>query len=175
VTAERVRFEGQPGVEVDPRISPIVPVKGQMLALAAMAGAPRHVVRMRDVYVAPKARWTLVGATEERGRADTDVDPAAIRRLREAAANVIGALADAPEIAAWAGVRPGTPDDAPMIGETAIPGVFAAMGHYRNGILLAPATAETVADQMLDGKVSPIAAAFSPRRFDNRAAAPQSP
>jgi glycine oxidase len=175
VTAERVRFEGQPGVEVDPRISPIVPVKGQMLALAAMAGAPRHVVRMRDVYVAPKARWTLVGATEERGRADTDVDPAAIRRLREAAASVVGALADAPEIAAWAGVRPGTPDDAPMIGETAIPGVFAAMGHYRNGILLAPATAETVADQMLDGKVSPIAAAFSPRRFDNRAAAPQSP
>jgi glycine oxidase len=88
---------------------------------------------------------------------------------------VIGVLRDAPEIAAWAGVRPGTPDDAPMIGETAIPGAFAAMGHYRNGILLAPATAEIVADQMLDGKVSPLAATFSPLRFDKPVAAPQSP
>jgi glycine oxidase len=62
-----------------------------------------------------------------------------------------------------------------MIGETAIPGVFAAMGHYRNGILLAPATARIVADQMLDGKVSPMTAAFSPLRFDKPATAPHSP
>jgi glycine oxidase len=173
--AERVKFEGRPGVRLDPGLGPIVPVKGQMLALAPIAGAPRHVVRMRHVYVAPKARWILVGATEERGRADATVDPAAIQRLREEAAEVIGVLRDAPEIAAWAGVRPGTPDDAPMIGETAIPGAFAAMGHYRNGILLAPATAEIVADQMLDGKVSPLAATFSPLRFDKPVAAPQSP
>jgi glycine oxidase len=173
--AGAVKFEGRPGVTVDPRLAPIVPVKGQMLALAPVAGAPRRVIRMRNVYVAPKARWVLVGATQERGRADTAVDPAAIQRLRNAAAEVIGALRNAPEIAAWAGVRPGTPDDAPMIGETAIPGVFAAMGHYRNGILLAPATARIVADQMLDGKVSPMAAAFSPLRFDKPATAPHSP
>ncbi|MEP7210523.1 MAG: glycine oxidase ThiO [Alphaproteobacteria bacterium] len=172
--AERVRFEGRPGMAIDPGVGPIVPVKGQMLALAPVAGAPRHVVRMRHVYVAPKARWILVGATEERGRADATVDPAAIQRLRDTAAEVIGALKDAAEIASWAGVRPGTPDDAPMIGETATPGVFVAMGHYRNGILLAPATAEIVADQMLDGKVSPLAAAFSPRRFDKPVTAPHS-
>lgn len=173
--AEAIRFEGRPGVEIDPGIAPIVPVKGQMLALAPVLGAPRHVVRMRNVYVAPKARWILIGATEERGRADTRVDPAVTRRLREEASAVIGVLRDAPEIASWAGVRPGTPDDAPMIGESAIPGVFTALGHYRNGILLAPGTAEIVADQMLDGKVSPLAAAFSPLRFDRPVTPPHSP
>ena len=172
---EPIKFEGRPGVEIDPGIGPIVPVKGQMLALAPVAGAPRHVIRTPNTYIAPKARWILVGATEERHRADTLVDASATRRLREEAAAAIGVLRDAPEIASWAGVRPGTLDDAPMIGESAIPGVFAAMGHYRNGILLAPATAEIIADQMLDGKVSPLAAAFSPLRFDKVAPAPHSP
>lgn len=174
--AERaVTFEGRSGADVEPRVGPIVPVKGQMLALAAVAGAPRHVIRMRDVYVAPKARWILVGATEERGKNDTGVETSVIEKLRADASGLIGGLADAPRIAAWAGVRPGTPDDAPMIGETAVPGAFAAMGHYRNGVLLAPATAEIVADQMLDGKVSPLAAGFSPLRFDKAVAAPHSP
>ena len=85
------------------------------------------------------------------------------------------ALADAPELSAWAGIRPGSPDDAPLIGETAIPGVIAALGHYRNGVLLAPATAEIVADQIIDGKVSPLAAAFAPGRFDKGGEAPHSP
>ena len=75
---------------------------------------------------------------------------------------------------AWAGVRPGTPDDAPLIGQTAIPGVFAALGHYRNGVLFAPATAEMVADQVIDGKVSPLAGAFDPLRFDKQAEAAHS-
>ena len=62
-----------------------------------------------------------------------------------------------------------------MIGQTAIPGVFAALGHYRNGVLFAPATAELVADQVIDGKVSPLAAAFDPLRFDKQDEAPHSP
>ncbi len=62
-----------------------------------------------------------------------------------------------------------------MIGQTAIPGVFAALGHYRNGVLFAPATAEIVADQVIDGKVSPLAAAFDPLRFDKQGEAPHSP
>ena len=57
------------------------------------------------------------------------------------------------------------PDDAPLIGETGGAGVFAALGHYRNGVLFAPATAEIIADQVLDGKVSPLAKAFGARRF----------
>lgn len=173
----------QPGPSfVGPRGAPLptglpapIPVKGQMLALAPAAGTPRHVIRARDIYIVPKSRWTLVGATVERGRADTDTDPAVIARLRARAAELAGALASAPEVTSWAGVRPGTPDDAPLIGETAIPGVAAALGHYRNGVLLAPATAEIIADQIIDGKVSPLAAAFDPVRFDNGAGAPHSP
>ncbi len=167
---------------VSPRGAPLptglplpMPVKGQMLALASVAGGPRHVIHTRDVYIAPKARWTLIGATVERGRADTEVDPATIASLRARAADLVGMLADAPEVSAWAGVRPTTPDDVPLIGQTAIPGVVAAFGHYRNGVLLAPATAEIIADQIIDGKVSPLAAAFDPLRFDNGAEAPHSP
>ncbi|MDP3738568.1 MAG: FAD-dependent oxidoreductase [Hyphomonadaceae bacterium] len=168
------RFVSWQGDVLETGLPDIVPVKGQMLALAPVAGAPKHVVHARDVYIAPKARWVLVGATTERGKADTGVDPDQIARLKAAAVALAGRLADAPEVTAWAGVRPGTPDDKPLIGETAIPGVFAAMGHYRNGILLAPVTADVIADQVLDGKVSGLAKPFSPGRFDKPAKAPHS-
>ena len=121
---------------------------------------------MRDAYIAPKARWTLVGATSERGKQDIEIDRTAIEDLRRRGALAVPALAQAVELTSWAGIRPGTPDDAPLIGQTAIPGVFAALGHFRNGVLFAPATAEIVADQAIDGKVSPLAAAFDPLRFD---------
>lgn len=159
-------FVGPRGAPLAHGLPAPVPVKGQMLALAAGAAMPRHVIHMRDAYIAPKARWTLVGATSERGRQDVEVDRAAIADLRRRGALAVPALAQAEELTSWAGVRPGTPDDAPLIGQTAIPGVFAALGHFRNGILFAPATAEIVADQAIDGKVSPLAAAFDPLRFD---------
>ena len=127
---------------------------------------PRHVIHMREGYIAPKARWTLVGATSERGRQDVEIDRKAVEDLRRRGAAVVPVIGTAAELTAWAGIRPGTPDDAPMIGQTAIPGVFAALGHFRNGVLLAPATAELVAEQAIDGKVSPLAAAFDPLRFD---------
>ncbi len=168
-------FVGPRGAALSPDLPTPVPVKGQMLALAPLSGDLRHVIHARDVYIAPKARWVLVGATSERGRADADVDRTAIDQLRVRAADLVPALADAPELTAWAGVRPGSPDDQPLIGETAIPGLFAALGHYRNGVLFAPATAEIIADQVIDGKVSPLAAAFDPRRFDKADATPHSP
>lgn len=146
----------------------IVPVKGHMLALAPSSGAPSRVLRAREGYVAPKSRWTLVGSSVERGRSDTVVDRSEISRLRDLAESLAPGLASAEEITAWAGVRPGTPDDAPMIGETAMPGVYASLGYYRNGVLLAPAAADLLADQILDQKVSKAAAAFDPARFDNR-------
>lgn len=161
-------FAGPTGAPLEHGLVAMVPVKGQMLALAPVDGGPRHVIHSRDVYLAPKSRWVLVGATIERGRANTEVEPARIAALKAQAAELVPALANAPEVTSWAGVRPGTPDDAPMIGQTAIPGVFAALGHYRNGVLFAPATAELVADQVIDGKVSPLAAAFDPRRFDKQ-------
>jgi glycine oxidase len=90
-----------------------------------------------------------------------------VEELKAKATELVPVLGRAPEVSAWAGVRPGTPDDAPLIGETEVAGVFAALGHYRNGVLLAPVTAEIIADQVLDGKVSPLAKAFEARRFDN--------
>ncbi len=168
-------FVGPRGAPLEHGLVAAVPVKGQMLALAPVDGGPRHVIHTRDIYIVPKSRWVLVGATSERGLADTVVDPAKIAALKVRAADVVAVLGSAPEVTAWAGVRPGTPDDAPMIGQTAIPGVFAALGHYRNGVLFAPATAELVADQVIDGKVSPLAAAFDPLRFDKQDEAPHSP
>lgn len=159
-------FVGPRGASLPHGLTASVPVKGQMLALAPAMGGPRHVIHTRDVYIAPKARWTLVGATSERGRQDLEIDRKAIEDLRRRGAMVAPVLGMATELTAWAGVRPGTPDDAPMIGQTAIPGVFAALGHFRNGVLFAPATAELVAEQAIDGKVSPLAAAFDPLRFD---------
>lgn len=163
------RFIGAQREAVETGLPELVPVKGQMLALAPVEGAPMHVVHTRDIYIAPKSRWILVGATSERGKSDTTTDAATIAKLRASAAAVAGALEKAPEVIAWAGVRPGTPDDQPLIGETAIPGVFAALGHYRNGVLFAPATAEIVAEMAIDAKVSPLARPFDARRFDKRA------
>ena len=166
---------GPRGAPLEHGLAAAVPVKGQMLALAPVDGGRRHVIHTRDIYIVPKSRWVLVGATSERGRADTEVEPAKIADMRARASEMVAVLGSAPEVTAWAGVRPGTPDDAPMIGQTAIPGVFAALGHYRNGVLFAPATAEVVADQGVDGKVSPLATAFDPLRFDKQDEAPHSP
>jgi glycine oxidase len=157
------RFHGMRGEVLELGIAPVVPVKGQMLALAPIAGAPRHVVHTRDVYIAPKAKWTLVGASVERGVEDLSVDRAVIGALKEKAVAIADALKDAPEVSAWAGVRPGTADDAPMIGETGIAGVYAALGCYRNGVLFAPAVAEHLADAVLGGVRR---AAFTPLRFN---------
>lgn len=168
-------FVGPRGAPLPLGLPAPIPVKGQMLALAPSERTPRHVIHTRDIYIAPKSRWVLVGASVERGRADQDVERAAVDGFRARSAEIVAALAEAPELSAWAGVRPGSPDDAPLIGETAIPGVIAALGHYRNGVLLAPATAEIVADQIIDGKVSPLAAAFAPGRFDTGDEAPHSP
>lgn len=168
-------FVGPRGAPLNLGLPAPIPVKGQMLALAPSEKTPRHVIHTRDIYIAPKSRWVLVGASVERGRADTEVEAAVVAGFRRRATELVAGLADAPELSAWAGVRPGSPDDAPLIGETAIPGVIAALGHYRNGVLLAPATAEIVADQIIDGKVSPLAAAFAPGRFDNGGEAPHSP
>jgi glycine oxidase len=170
-----VKFARRDGELVAAGLPEIVPVKGHMLALAPPDRAPRHVIRMRDVYIAPKARWVLAGSTSERGREDTTVDRETIGALRAKAARAVDGLGEAAELAAWAGVRPGTADGLPLIGETAIPGVFAAMGMYRNGVLLAPAVARLAGGMVLDGNVSGAGGGFSPRRFDNRFAAPHSP
>ena len=88
----------------------------------------------------------------------------AIEALRLEAVRLCPGLANAPVLERWAGVRPGTPDQAPFIGETSTPGLFVAAGHFRNGILLAPITARIIADQILGKDAGELAGAFSVRR-----------
>lgn len=168
-------FRTAGGDLVETGVHGIVPVKGHMLAFETGVGSPRHVIRSGGLYIIPKARWTLVGATSEPGLADETADPDILAGLGARAADLLPDLAGARKVDSWAGVRPGTTDGAPMIGETAIPGVHAALGCYRNGILLAPAVVEMVASAILHRDRLPTHGRFNARRFDKRLAAPQSP
>lgn len=133
---------------------PITPVKGQVLALAMPRPLLKRLVAVPGAYVIPRTDGSLlIGETVEDAGFDVEVDPAAIERLREAAVRAIPALGDLAISGTWAGLRPRTPNGRPFIGETALEGYFVAAGHYRNGILLAPATALAIAN-VIEGKVS---------------------
>lgn len=146
--------------------APVKPRKGQMLYVQPRAGVLKHVLRAPDVYLVPRRSGkVLIGATVEDVGYDKSVDPATIHSLLSAAAKYLPELASAPITQSWAGLRPGTPDDLPMIGPTETPGVFLASGHFRNGILLAPITAKIMAD-LVEGRPSPLnIGAFAPSRF----------
>lgn len=148
--------------------APVRPRKGQMLYVLPEATLLQHVLRTPEVYVVPRSSGKiLIGATVEDVGFDKSVDPSAIHQLQNATAKYLPEFASAPIIQSWAGLRPGTPDDLPLIGPTDVPRVFAATGHFRNGILLAPITAKIMAD-LLQGRPSPLdIRAFSPSRFRN--------
>ena len=137
---------------------------GQMLSVVAGEGAPKRVVRAGHVYLVPRGGQVVIGATVEPDRVIDAPEAEVIEALRLEGVRLCPGLAEARVAESWAGVRPGTPDQAPFIGETITPGLFVAAGHYRNGILLAPVTARLVADLILDGKRSDLIEAFSPRR-----------
>ena len=160
-----------------PRL-PTQPVKGHMLALAfpgelAMDESVReekrvlrHVLRSRWCYLVPRTNGRyVVGSTVEPAGFDKTLNSYRVKRLHEAAARLIPQFAQAQVAEAWTGLRPGTPDNLPLLGETALPGYFAATGHYRDGILLAPATAETMCALLLEGKSPLSLERFSPQRF----------
>lgn len=148
-----------------PEPLPTRPVKGQILAVV---GGPslQHVVRSPEVYLVPRSDGRLlIGATLEEGGYDKRTDPATIERLRSAAIRLLPAIAKARILEAWAGLRPGTPDDLPILGETASPGYFAATGHFRDGILLAPVTSQAMAELICNEECRRDISAFSPQRF----------
>ena len=128
----------------------------------------QHVLRAPEVYLVPRSSGkVLIGATVEDVGFDKSVDPSSIRQLIDNASKYLPELASAPITQSWAGLRPGTPDDLPIIGATDKPRVFAATGHFRNGILLAPVTAQIMAD-LIHGRPSTLdIRAFSPDRFRN--------
>jgi glycine oxidase len=155
---------------------PIRPVKGQVIRLRAPGGAApgfRHVIRGyadgRQVYLVPRHDGeVVVGATVEE-RPDTCVTAGGVLDLLRAAVDLIPELAEYDLVEARAGLRPGTPDNAPVIGELPdAPGgrrVVVATGHHRHGILLAPVTADLVTDLLVHGVADPALAPFTPDRF----------
>jgi glycine oxidase len=126
----------------------------------------RHVIRTPDVYLIPRSDGRLlVGATVEEAGFDKRTDAGAIQKLHRAALKLVPKLADARILEDWAGLRPGTPDGLPILGATAIPGYFVATGHFRDGILLAPITAQ-VMTSVIEGRGPEYdLTAFSAQRF----------
>lgn len=149
----------------------VAPRKGQMLAVSLPPSLSlKTVVRAPGIYIVPRAAGpdttrTIIGATIEDAGFDKTVHADDIARLRDTAASLLPEIAYAPQLEAWAGLRPSTPDGLPLLGP--MPGQrnrFLATGHYRNGILLAPATAHVMA-QLLTGKGTSLnLSAFSPAR-----------
>ena len=147
---------------------PVRPVKGQVLRLRGEPGLLRHVldaaVDGREVYLVPRADGeVVVGATQEE-RTDRQVTAGGVHELLRAALDLVPALAEFELTETTVGHRPGSPDNAPLLGRLD-ERVIVAAGHFRNGILLTPVTAELVADLVLTGEADPMLADFSPRRF----------
>ena len=147
---------------------PVRPVKGQIVTLRGPAGAPvcERIVVSERVYVVPRADGrVIVGATVEEQGFDTRVTAGGVHELLREAYRALPDVAELELADAVAGLRPGTPDNAPLIGPGELEGMIYATGHYRNGILLAPATSEAVVT-MLAGDVPEVDVdAFAPGRF----------
>lgn len=148
--------------------APVHPVKGQMLSVAMPANAPllTHAVFTPRIYLVPRGDGELlVGATVEDRGFDADVTAGGLLHLLEAAWRALPAIESARVIDAWCGFRPGSRDDAPLLG-LRTDRLMIATGHYRNGILLAPATADAVAEAVCTGRTPSWIDSFSPSRFD---------
>ncbi len=153
--------------QIAPQAFPTRPVKGQMLCLLSPARELlKHVIRSPEVYLIPRSDGRIVvGTTVEEAGFDKRTDVATIQRLHRAAIAIFPELRNAKILEDWAGLRPGTPDALPILGATSTPGYYVATGHFRDGILLAPVTAQVMA-QVLDGRnPDHDLANFSPARF----------
>jgi glycine oxidase len=167
LTSKVVNCAGAWSGQIGPHAFPTRPVKGQMLCLAMHPrDLLKHVVRSPELYLIPRSDGRLlVGATVEEAGFDKRIDAPTIKRLHRAALALIPKLADARILEDWAGLRPGTPDALPILGAAATPGYYVATGHFRDGILLAPITAQVMAD-VITGTGCPYdLAPFSPARF----------
>jgi glycine oxidase len=173
-----------PPIEIDGRAVtlPVRPVKGQVLRLRATAGAvfPHRTIRGTEVYLVPRDHGEIVvGATVEERGFDTTVTAGAVLELLRSAWELVPAVAEAELVEAIAGLRPGTPDNVPLIGWLGEGGPLVATGHHRHGILLAPLTADIVAhlvlgsavpdarhDAELDLDLAPFLSVCDPARFE---------
>ncbi len=162
------RLEGLPS-SVRP---PVRPVKGQILRLRGASGAPlpartvRGLVHGASVYLVPRADGeVVVGATVEERGFDTTVTAGATYELLRDAVEIVPGISELELVEARAGLRPGSPDNAPLLGPAAVEGLVVATGHYRNGVLLTPVTADGIVEVLLTGQAPELIAPFSPVRF----------
>jgi glycine oxidase len=147
------------------------PVKGQLLYLRGPADQPlcSRTVRGLEVYVVPRGDGrVVVGATVEEQGFDTTVTAGAVHDLLRAALELFPDVVELELLETVVGLRPGSPDNAPMLGPAGPEGLVVATGHYRNGILLCPVTADAVAELLATGQVPELIAPFGPGRFAGR-------
>lgn len=146
---------------------PVVPVRGQMVAYAAAAANPRHIIWSEAGYLAPKAGGHLyAGATVEEVGFRSRTTRAGLARVRRAARRMLPSLRYGEVVSSWAALRPGSADGRPVIGR--LPGwdnVYVASGHFRNGILLGPLTGKLIAQMITEGRTELPLEPFSPGRF----------
>ncbi|CAN5854364.1 glycine oxidase ThiO [soil metagenome] len=166
VLALGARSASLPGVPA----LPVRPVKGQILRLrdahGLLDGTVRALVRGRQVYLVPYAEGGLVlGATVEEKGFDATVTAGAVHGLLRDAIEVVPGVSELELVETLARWRPGTPDNAPLLGRSALPSLVLAVGHYRNGVLLAPVTGDAVATLLTDGSLPEEAAPFTVDRF----------
>jgi glycine oxidase len=152
-------------------VVPVIrPVKGQVVRLRTrvpfLTRSTRGVVKGSSIYLVPRRDGEIViGATQEEMGYDTTVTAGGLWELMRDARELIPGITELEFVEVSAGLRPGSPDNAPLIGPSVLPGLLLATGHFRNGVLLAPVTAELMADVLVSGEVPDVAKAFRPDRF----------
>jgi len=149
--------------------APTRPVRGQMVALWH-AGMPiRRVLRSESGYIVPRDHSTpqklVAGSTLENAGYEKAVTSGGLEQILGAVNELAPSLAGAEIVETWSGLRPGTPDQLPIIGPTDIEGLMIATGHYRNGILLAPVTAKLITEWITEGRTMLNGEDFNPLRF----------
>jgi glycine oxidase len=167
-----------PGLPAE-AVPPVRAVKGQILRLRGTpatraAGLPpgllgqtvRGVVQGSSVYLVPRDSGELViGATQEELGPDSTVTAGGVWQLLRDARMLVPGITELELAEAAAGLRPGTPDNAPILGPSALDGLVLATGHFRAGVLLAPVTADLIAGYLATGQLAAAAAPFTAGRF----------
>jgi glycine oxidase len=152
---------------------PVRPVKGQVVRLTVppryapfLHRTVRAVVRGSEVYLVPRENGELViGATSEELGWDTTVTAGGVYELLRDAHELVPGLTELPLTETRAGLRPGSPDNAPLLGPTDLDGLLLATGHFRNGVLLTPVTGDVLAHALATGELPEVARPFTPQRF----------
>ncbi|MFE8943450.1 glycine oxidase ThiO [Streptomyces sp. NPDC007856] len=154
-------------------LPPVRPVKGQVLRLTVprryapfLSRTVRAVVRGSQVYLVPRENGELVvGATSEELGWDTTVTAGGVYELLRDAHELVPGITELPLTETRAGLRPGSPDNAPLLGPSGLEGLLLATGHYRNGVLLTPVTGDVLAEVLASGRLPEEARPFTPQRF----------